>query len=266
MGGRIEEAVAVGDETNDEQGATNTNGGQLCAAACSAFAGAMEVAARATRPPRAPSAMRSRKALTVQTHRRAVGVSGQPSHPESARMRRWASSSLESTIPSLPMCERPEKHLAFANRHSPPEDVHALDITGLLADNVSFFSIREDGELVGLGALKHLDEFHAELKSMHTAEAARGRGVGRAMLDHLVGVARARALPAGESRDRIDGALRPSASSVYIGRVRDLRALRQENLFTCGRRLGDSLCCGSIGASVPCALGSSSGGVEKLRP
>jgi len=85
-----------------------------------------------------------------------------------------------------------ERHLVFAYRHCPPEDVYALDAKGLLADDVSFFSIREDGELVGVGALKHLDEAHAELKSMHTAEAARGRGVGRAMLAHLVGVASAR--------------------------------------------------------------------------
>jgi len=85
-----------------------------------------------------------------------------------------------------------EAHLAFARTHSPPEDVHALDVTGLLAENASFFSIRVNGELLGVGALKQLDELHAELKSMHTAEAARGRGVGRAMLDHLVDTARAR--------------------------------------------------------------------------
>lgn len=85
-----------------------------------------------------------------------------------------------------------EAHLAFANRHSPPEDVHALDLTGLLASNVSFFSIREDGELLGIGALKQLDESQAEIKSMHTIQAARGMGVGRAMVDHLVEVARAR--------------------------------------------------------------------------
>ena len=83
-------------------------------------------------------------------------------------------------------------HLSFARRHSPPEDVHALDVLELLGDSVSFFSIREGGELIAVGALKQLDGFHAELKSMHTAGAARRRGAGRAMLDHLVGVARAR--------------------------------------------------------------------------
>ena len=87
-----------------------------------------------------------------------------------------------------------ERHLAFANSHSPPEDAHALDVDGLLDPALTFFSLRSDGELLGVGALKELGDDHAELKSMHTAQAARGRGVGRAMLGHLIGVARARGL------------------------------------------------------------------------
>jgi putative acetyltransferase len=83
-------------------------------------------------------------------------------------------------------------HLAFANEHSPPEDVHALDITGLLDPSISFYSLRLGGELLGVGALKRVDAEHAELKSMHTAVQARGRGLGRAMVDHLIGVARDR--------------------------------------------------------------------------
>ncbi len=85
-----------------------------------------------------------------------------------------------------------ERHLAFARLHTPPEDVHALDVDGLVDPAVTFFSFRLEGELLGVGALKQLDGRHAELKSMHTAQAARGRGIGRAMLDHLVGVARDR--------------------------------------------------------------------------
>lgn len=83
-------------------------------------------------------------------------------------------------------------HLAFTRRHSPPEDVHALDHASLAAADISFFSVREQGRLLGVGALKRLDDGHAELKSIHTAEAARGRGVGRAVLEHLLGTARAR--------------------------------------------------------------------------
>ena len=87
-----------------------------------------------------------------------------------------------------------EVHLEFCNAHSPPEDVHALDIDGLLDPAVTFFSYRMDGELLGIGALKTLDERHAEIKSMHTLTASRGRGVGRAMVDHLIGVGRARGI------------------------------------------------------------------------
>ncbi|MBA2516215.1 MAG: GNAT family N-acetyltransferase [Solirubrobacterales bacterium] len=85
-----------------------------------------------------------------------------------------------------------ERHLAFANSHSPPEDVHALDVDALLDPAVTFFSFRLGDELLGVAALKRLDESHAELKSMHTAQGARGRGIGRAMLDHLIYFARQR--------------------------------------------------------------------------
>jgi putative acetyltransferase len=85
-----------------------------------------------------------------------------------------------------------ESHLAFAKKHAPPEDVHALDVNGLLDPAITLFSFRLEGELLGVAALKELDEHHAEVKSMHTAEAARGGGIARALLDHLLHVARDR--------------------------------------------------------------------------
>ncbi len=81
------------------------------------------------------------------------------------------------------------EHLRFSKLDTPPEDVHALDIDGLLDPAVTFVSLREGGELLGFGAIKQLDDDHAELKSMHTAVAARGRGVGRAILEHLLALA-----------------------------------------------------------------------------
>jgi len=82
-----------------------------------------------------------------------------------------------------------ERHLAFARAVTPPEDVHALELDGLLDPSVTFFSLRDGGRLLGVGAIKQLDPDHAELKSMHTAEEARRRGVGRAIVDHLLAVA-----------------------------------------------------------------------------
>ena len=84
-----------------------------------------------------------------------------------------------------------ERHLGFAHEHSPPEDVHALDVERLTGPGITFVGAREDGVLLGVGAVKRLDAGHAELKSMHTAAEARGRGVGRALLAHLVALAAA---------------------------------------------------------------------------
>jgi putative acetyltransferase len=85
-----------------------------------------------------------------------------------------------------------ERHLEFSLGQTPPEHSFALDVDGLLDPAITFFSARSSGELLGIGAIKQLGPEHAEIKSMHTAGAARGRGVGRAMLAHLLGVARAR--------------------------------------------------------------------------
>ena len=81
-------------------------------------------------------------------------------------------------------------HLSFARGLTPPEDAHALDVDGLLDPTVTFFTLRRHGELLAVGALKRLDRDHAEVKSMHTIEAARGRGIGRRMIEHLIAVAR----------------------------------------------------------------------------
>ncbi len=83
-------------------------------------------------------------------------------------------------------------HLAFMNSLSPPEHVHALDTQGLLTPDVTFYSMREDGRLLGVGAIKELDTTHGEIKSMHTLTDLRGRGLGRVMLAHLLDTARAR--------------------------------------------------------------------------
>jgi putative acetyltransferase len=85
-----------------------------------------------------------------------------------------------------------ERHLEFARATTPPEHVFALDLDELKDPGVTFFTYRENGDVIGMAALKHLDDSHAELKSMHTAAEARGQGVGRALVDHIVGVARER--------------------------------------------------------------------------
>ena len=75
---------------------------------------------------------------------------------------------------------------------SPREACHVLPIEDLRDLSVTFWSAREDGILMGVGALKELAAIHGEVKSMRTAPAALGRGVGRAVLNHIIREARSR--------------------------------------------------------------------------
>ncbi|WP_420403957.1 GNAT family N-acetyltransferase [Nisaea sp.] len=83
-------------------------------------------------------------------------------------------------------------HLDHGNAHSPPESVHALDLDGLRAPDITFWSAWEEDELLGCGALRELSAEHGELKSMHTAARHRGKGVGRAILEHILKEAQTR--------------------------------------------------------------------------
>jgi putative acetyltransferase len=83
-------------------------------------------------------------------------------------------------------------HRAHMRSQSPPENVFALDATGLLDPAVTLYSCRQSGKLLAIGALKDLGDRHGEIKSMHTASTARRGGIGRTMLMHLIGVARKR--------------------------------------------------------------------------
>ncbi|WP_380786591.1 GNAT family N-acetyltransferase [Sphingomonas sp. R86521] len=85
-------------------------------------------------------------------------------------------------------------HLRAAHANSPPGSVFALDISGLRDPAVTVWAVWQDDALLGLGALKMLGEDHAELKSMRTAPDHVRRGVGAAMLDHLIAEARARGI------------------------------------------------------------------------
>ena len=85
-------------------------------------------------------------------------------------------------------------HLNRSRAETAPGSAHALDLSGLRAPEVTFWSAWEADVVVGIGALKQLSAEHGEIKSMHTAEAARGRGVGSAMLRRIMEAARARGM------------------------------------------------------------------------
>jgi putative acetyltransferase len=85
-----------------------------------------------------------------------------------------------------------ELHLRAAHANSPPGSVFALDLTGLRDPAVTVWSAWDGDQVVGLAALKRLDDTHGELKSMRTAPSHLRRGVGRMLLDHVIAEARTR--------------------------------------------------------------------------
>ena len=84
-----------------------------------------------------------------------------------------------------------EHHLREAHRNSPPGSVFALDLSGLRDPAIRLWAAWDGDALVGLGAWKALGAGAAELKSMRTAPGHGRKGIGRAMLDHLIADARA---------------------------------------------------------------------------
>jgi putative acetyltransferase len=83
-----------------------------------------------------------------------------------------------------------EQHLTSMALHSPPESVHALDIESLQTPDITFWTVWDEGNLMGCGALKHLDANHAEIKSMRTATAHLRKGVARTLLVHIIAAAK----------------------------------------------------------------------------
>lgn len=81
------------------------------------------------------------------------------------------------------------EHLTDMYAVSPPESVHALDLDKLRKPEITFWSVWDGNQLAGCGAIKELDATHAEIKSMRTANAYRGKGVAVKIMEHILGVA-----------------------------------------------------------------------------
>lgn len=84
------------------------------------------------------------------------------------------------------------EHLEGMVDHSPPTSIHALDLDGLRAPEITVWSAWDGDNLLGCGALKELDTKHGEIKSMRTASDRLGRGVASALVRHIIQVAHER--------------------------------------------------------------------------
>lgn len=77
-------------------------------------------------------------------------------------------------------------HFDKCHEVTPPGSAHVFDVSRLAAPEIDFWAAWDGDTLLGTGAMKPLDAAHGEVKSMHTAEAARRRGVASALLKHII--------------------------------------------------------------------------------
>ena len=120
-----------------------------------------------------------------------------------------------------------DRHLQFARSCTLPGFVFALDADELVRPDIILCSARRDGRLLAVGALKELDASHGELKSMHTSVEARGCGVGMAMVEHLVGLARRRGYARVSLETGAQAEFEPARNLYAACRLRGVRSVRQ---------------------------------------
>jgi putative acetyltransferase len=100
----------------------------------------------------------------------------------------------EDDLSASPTRDLLRLHLEGMCTHSPPGSVFALDFAGLTAPNVTVWTVWRGHAIAGIGALKDLGDHSGELKSMRTHPDFLRRGVASVLLEHIIGVARARGM------------------------------------------------------------------------
>lgn len=119
------------------------------------------------------------------------------------------------------------RHFELMRSNSPISSCHVMEPEELVDGQATLITARRAGTLLGVGALRQIAPDHAELKSMHTAEIARGQGVGQALVEQLLHQAQSQ------------GMIRVSLETGTIDLFTPARALYARNGFTACPPFGD---------------------------
>ena len=92
--------------------------------------------------------------------------------------------------------DNPEVHELLTNHFielrsvSPEDSCHVLDIAGLKDPTIKFWSLWDENNLIGSGALKFLNKEHGEFKSIRVSDKFRNQGNGFKVISHLINEAK----------------------------------------------------------------------------
>ena len=98
--------------------------------------------------------------------------------------------SIEGNFDNPEVHELLVKHFIELRSVSPAGSTHVLDITGLKDPTIKFWSLWEEDQLMGAGALKFLDKDHGEFKSIRVNDKFRNKKNGIKIINHLINEAR----------------------------------------------------------------------------
>ena len=94
--------------------------------------------------------------------------------------------SIEGNFDNSEVNELLNKHFIELRSVSPKGSAHVLDIEGLKDKSIKFWSLWDNNELIGCGALKFLEKNHGEFKSIRVADKFRRSGIGEKIIEHLI--------------------------------------------------------------------------------
>ena len=94
--------------------------------------------------------------------------------------------SIENNFDDHQVNELLTKHFIELRSVSPEGSAHVLDIPGLKDPSIKFWSLWDNNELIGCGALKFLEKNHGEFKSIRVADQFRKKGIGERIINHLI--------------------------------------------------------------------------------
>ena len=98
--------------------------------------------------------------------------------------------SIEGNFDDLEVHELLIKHFIELRSASPEGSAHVLDIAGLKDLSIKFWSLWEESDLIGIGALKFLDKEHGEFKSIRVSDKFRSQENGSKIINHLINEAK----------------------------------------------------------------------------
>ena len=98
--------------------------------------------------------------------------------------------SIEGNFDNLEVHELLTKHFIELRSVSPKDSCHVLDITGLKDPTIKFWSLWDENNLIGSGALKFLEKDHGEFKSIRVSDKFRNQGNGYKVINHLINEAK----------------------------------------------------------------------------